>query len=75
MSNILIDVDTGEAFLNDWDLCKFVSELGVDANPSQYGRSVSSLPVARLVDLMTHLWIAGNLAVYVRNSFGVSEET
>ena len=27
-TNILIDVATGEGFMNDWDMCKRVAELG-----------------------------------------------
>ena len=40
MGNILIDVDSKEAFLNDWDHCEFASELGESASSGQHGRSV-----------------------------------
>ena len=40
MSNILIDLETGKAFLNDWDLCKYTDEINLGA--SQHARSVRS---------------------------------
>ncbi|KAI0334154.1 hypothetical protein GY45DRAFT_1270329 [Cubamyces sp. BRFM 1775] len=40
IGNILIDVDTNDAFLNDWDLCKYREELGLRGTAaSEYGRS------------------------------------
>ena len=39
MGNILIDVKTGNGFLNDWDLCKYREELG--GSSSQENRSVN----------------------------------
>lgn len=27
-ANILVDVATGEGFMNDWDMCKRVADLG-----------------------------------------------
>ena len=39
MGNILIDVITGNGFLNDWDLCKYKEEMNQVA--SQPSRSVS----------------------------------
>ena len=38
MANILIDIHTNRGFLNDWDLCKYTSELHLAQ--SQDGRSV-----------------------------------
>ena len=37
-SNILFDLDTGEALLNDWDLAKLEADL---QRQTQHGRSVS----------------------------------
>ena len=36
--NIMIDVETGEGFLNDWDLCKYKEDMGT---ATQHSRSVS----------------------------------
>ena len=39
MGNILIDIETKNGFLNDWDLCKYKEEMNQIA--SQRSRSVS----------------------------------
>ncbi|GJE90363.1 hypothetical protein PsYK624_064940 [Phanerochaete sordida] len=39
MNNILINIDDSNAFLNDWDLCKFSWELGEASVASQHARS------------------------------------
>ena len=38
-NNILIDIETGRGFLNDWDVAKYTRELG--NVPTQHGRVVS----------------------------------
>ena len=42
-TNILIDVATGEGFMNDWDMCKRVAALG--RGPTQHSRSVRDLSI------------------------------
>ena len=42
MGNILIDIKTGDGFLNDWDLCKYKHELG--GPTGQHARSVNLNP-------------------------------
>ena len=32
INNILIDLDTGEGILNDWDLAKYVSDITTGSN-------------------------------------------
>lgn len=39
-TNILINIKTGEGFMNDWDMCKRVAALG--KKPTQSSRSVCS---------------------------------
>ena len=48
MGNILINVKTGNGFLNDWDLCKYKEEL--EGPHSQSERVVSLTPEVRLPD-------------------------
>ena len=48
MNNILIDIRTRRAFLNDWDLCKYKDELAGPPS-SQHARSVSLIPLVKLV--------------------------
>ena len=64
MGNILIDIDTGDGFLNDWDLCKYGSEMNHTA--SQHSRSVGDITLCITRKSLTAT--AGNMAVYVSNS-------
>ena len=63
MGNILINVETGTGFLNDWDLCKYKDEL--DKPASQHVRSVSASSKQRRPEADRG---AGNLAVHVCGS-------
>ena len=69
MGNILIDIETDDGFLNDWDLCGYRAEM--ERPTSQHERSVS-----------VRIWfyrieteqMSGNLDVYVCHVARISSQ-
>ena len=44
LSNILIDIETGEGILNDWDLAKYKKHL--ESGPTRHAFSVNLIAIA-----------------------------
>ena len=62
MGNILINIDKEEAFLNDWDLCKYRGEM--DSVASQNTRSVRIFRVS-VPGMINDSAFSGDVAVHV----------